>query len=312
MFKRNPYQDSQSGVAIIGIVLMAVLVIGGIGFIGWTLSQKEEPVILYTPPAVSADDPLSEGRSSKELVQDVKILEAIVKRADGYRDAAAKALNDVSLPIESTETGSAVEQDRLSELQTDFIAECDRRIKILTETQALLDKLTDSQRPGIEGLINKEITALNGMKVRVANAADLNAFASDRQALNEEYNAYLLALTQTNLLVFANDQTVLGDKINRVGGKFQERINEASSNGVSTAMAQTSLNSYQANKVTARDLTDAVVKVVPTIQPGEQSSNRAVLRTYYDQLNTAHNELTKAVGSAKTLAVEVQKFDRAQ
>lgn len=310
MFKRNPYQDHQRGVAIVGIILMALVVLGGIGFIGWTLSQKEAPVIRYTPPAVSADDPLSEGRSSKELVQDVRILEAIVKRADGYRIAAADSLNDKPGAIETTETGSAVEQERLSELQTDFISECERRVKTLTQTQSLMSKLTESQRPTVEGLINKEITALSGMKARVANAADLNAFASDRQALNQEYNAYLLALVQTHLLVFADDQSVLGDKVNRVGGKFQERINEASASGRPTATAQTSLNSYQANKVTARDLTDKVVKIVPTIKPGEQSSNRAVLKTYYEQLTTAHNELTKALDSAKKLTAEVQKFDQ--
>lgn len=308
----KPNQNLQRGVAVIGIVLLALLVLGGIGFVGWTLSQNPEPVIKYTPPAVSADDPLTEGRSSKEIVLDVRILEAIIKRADGYRVAVANSLNDEPLAIEASETGSAVEQERLSKLQTDFIAECDRRIKVLTETQDLLDKLTDSQRPTVEGLINKEITALNGMKARVANAADLNAFASDRQALNQEYNAYLLALVQTNLLVFADDQSVLGDKINRVGGKFQERINEASSSGRPTATAQTALNSYQANKVTARGLTDNVLKVVPTIKPGEQGSNRAVLKTYYEQLATAHNELTKALDSAKKLAVEVQKFDQTQ
>ena len=97
----------------------------------------------------------------------------------------------------------------------------------------------------------------------------------------------------------------------RIGGKFQERINEASSAAKATATAQAALNSFQANKTTASALTSEVIKVVPTIKPGEHNSNRAVLKTYYDKLSSAHNELTKALDSTKKLYVEAQKFDGA-
>jgi len=306
----TPHRQTQSGhVAIIGIVLLSLVVIAGIGFAVWTASIKEQPAIRYTPPKVNADDPLSNGKSTKELVQDVRILEAGLKRADGYKEAAQKTLDDQQLPIDTGETATTVEQDRLSSLQTDFIAECDRRIKELTAAQPLLEKLTAAQRPVVEQLINKEITDLNGMKARVAAAASSDAFASDRQLLNQEYQAYLLALSQANLLVWADDQAVMEDKFNVAGGKFQERINEASTDGKSTATAQTALNSYQANKVTAKDLTAKVIKVVPTIRPGEHNANRSVQKSYFDQLASAHNELTKALASAKKLAAEVQGFD---
>lgn len=306
-------QSNQYGhVALAGIVLMVLLVVGVIGFTVWTATQKSQPVIRYTPPAVTADDPLSEGKSTKEIVQDVKILEAGIKRADGYQAAAEKVLNDAPQSSGLDPTATTVEQERLSQLQTAFIAECSRRIDNLTKSQPLLEKITSGQRPVVEQLINQEITALNGMKARVTGATDANAFAGQQQQLNQEYNAYLLALAQLNLLVWADDQAVLNDKFNVVGGKFQERVNEASNNGKSTALSQTLLNSYQANKVTAKDLTAKVIKVVPTIKPGEHNSNRAVLKTYYDQLNTAHTELTKALDSAKKLAVEVQKFDLRQ
>lgn len=308
--QRSSARTRQTGhVAVVGIVLLALVVISGIGFAVWSASVKEQPAIRYTPPAVTADDPLSDGKSTKELVQDVRILDAAMKRADDYKEAAQKVLEDQQLPLDTSATATTVEQDRLSSLQTDFIAECDRRIKALTETQPLLDKLTGAQRPVIEQLINKEITDLNGMKARVAAAASSDAFASDRQLLNQEYQSYLLALSQTNLLVWADDQAVIEDKFNVVGGKFQERVNEASTDGKGTATAQTALNSFQANKVTAKELTAQVIKVVPTIRPGEHNANRSVQKTYYGQLSTAHNELAKALVSAKKLAAEVQGFD---
>jgi hypothetical protein len=288
---------------------MVLLVLGVIGFMVWTASVKEEPAIVYTPPAVTADDPLSEGRSTKELYQDYKILEAGIKRADGYKSTAAKALNDQPQAIGDSGTATTVEQSRLSELQTDFISEVDRRIKALNELAPQYEKLTAAQRPVIEAAVNKEITDLNSMKARVAATDNPDAFAADRQLLNAEYNAYLLAIVQTTLLVFADDQAALESKVNRIGGKFQERINEASSAGKATATAQAALNSYQANKTTATGLTADVIKVVPTIRPGEHNSNRAVLKTYYDKLSTAHNELTKALDSTKKLYTETQKFD---
>ncbi len=299
-------------VAVIGIVLMVAVVIGVIGFAAWSLSQKDEVVIQYSPPQVTADDQLSEGKSSKELVQDVKILEAGLKRADGYKMAADVALTDRQLSIGTNTTATTVEQERLSQLQTDFIAECDRRLGILTKSQTLLEKLTDAQRPVVEQLINKEVTDLNGVKARVAATASQDAFDADRQVLNQEYLAYLLAISQLNLLVWANDQVISEDKFNVVGGKFQERINAASNNGSSTAASQTALNSFQASKVTAGDLTTKVIRVVPTIRAGEQNANRSVLKTYFEQLSTAHNEMNKALVNAKLLAVEAQKFDRQQ
>lgn len=311
MTKRVKQIKPQSGqVAVVGIVLMVVLVISVIGFTAWTLSRDNTPVITYTPPAVTPDDQLSPGKSSKELVQDVKIIEAMLQRAGEYKKSALSSLNDRQLAIGTTTTTTAVEQDRLSALQTDFIAECSRRIKTLTQSQSLVPKLTDGQRPAIEQLVNKEITDLTGMKARIATADTQDAFDAARQMLNQEYGNYLLAISQLNLLVWTNDQVSTEAKLNTLGGKFQERIDSASSNGKSTAESQTALNSLQASKATATDLTGQVVKIVPVIRAGEYGSNRSVLKTYYDQLSTAHNELSKGLVNAKTLAVEAQKFDR--
>lgn len=300
----------RGAIALVGIILMAALVIGVIGFTAWSLSHKPQPVLQYTPPKVTADDPLSAGKSLKEIFQDVKILDAGIKRGGELQAAASKALDDTPISSDVDATTNNVEQDRLSELQTKFIDECKRRTDSLTAAQPLLKKLTDTQRPGVEQLMTKEITDLNAMKARVVKSTNTDAFAADQQALNQEYNSYLLVLAQANLLAWADDQSQLTDKFNRVGGKFQERTDDASNSGKSVAAAQTLLNSYQANKITAKPLTAAVIKVVPTIRPGEHNSNRSVLKTYYDQLSTAHNELTKANDSAKKLALEVQKFEQ--
>jgi hypothetical protein len=297
-------------VALVGVFLLIFLGIGVIGFVSWTLSHKPQPVLQYTPPKVTADDPLSAGKSTKEIFQDVKILDASVKRGDDLKAATEKVLADTPISSDVDPTTNNVGQDRLSELQTKFIDECNRRIASLTGAQPLLKKLTAGQRPGVEQLLNKAITDLNSMRARVVKSTDTDAFASDQQVLNQEYNSYLLVLAQANLLAWADDQSATTDKFNIVGGKFQERSDAASNDGKSVATAQTQLNSYQANKVTAKPLTANVIKIVPTIRPGEHNSNRSVLKTYYDQLSTAHNELTKANASAKLLALEVQKFDK--
>lgn len=304
--------QKERGVAAAGLILIAVFVLligAAIGLAVWTASSKTEQIIQYTPEAAEPDDPLTAGKSTKEIYRDVAILEASMKRQSEYQVAADKVLQDRPQAGSTDPTASTVEQARLSQLQTLFISEAGRRIDNLTGAQKLLPKVTDSQRPVIEQLINKEITDLNANKARIAATANATALASEQQVMNQEYNAYLLALAQLNLLIWADDQSLVNDKVNIIGGKFQERIDEAGSSGKPTATSQTLINGYQANKVTAKDLTAKVIRVLPTIKPGEHNSNRSVLKTYYDQLNTAHNEHIKALASAKKLAAEVQQFD---
>lgn len=297
-------------VAIAGIILMVLLVVGFIGFMVWTASVKEQPIVRYTPPEASADDPIAAGKSTKEIYQDVSVLQAAYERGSQHQKTVAKVLEDKPLTIGNDQTTAVVEEDRLSKLQTDFTAECERRIKQLNAALPLLNKLTEAQRPVTEGLINKQLTDLTAMKARVAAATTTDGFAAERQQLNEQYNAYLLTVLQANLLMWGDDQAVMETKVNVVGGKFQERINEASGEGKATATAQSALNGYQSSKTAAIDLTGKVIRIVPTIRPGEHNSNRSVLKTYYDQLTTAHIELNKTVENGKKLAAEVQAFDQ--
>lgn len=310
-FTLKKSKNPQAGViSSLGLGLMILVVFAVIGLTIWIVAGNNKPSLIYTPPKVTADTPISAGKTTKEIIQDVRVLDAGFKRTEIYKASSEKALADKQYTGDGDASSVDQQQDDLSEMQTVFIKESNRRIQAMTKAKPLLKRLTSSQRPAVEQLLEGEISILNNLKQQVVKVTDVNELDPQQQELNGEYNNYLLGLAQVNLLAWANDQATLNEKFNKVGGKFQERADTASNNGQSIAAMQTILNGYQANKLTARSATNGVIRVVPTIRPGEQESNRSVLKTYVTQLTTANNELSKANVAAKKLAAQVQSFDQ--
>jgi hypothetical protein len=301
---------SQRGAAmIVGVVIITVLLLAAIGFGYYTLTQNNGPVLQVETPKVTADDLLSEGKSNNELVIDQMIIEAGLKRDEEQRTATRQTLEDETLPVGDGVTASTtVEAARLSQLQTEFIAETDRRIKNLTTALAISKNLTTDQKTQTQKVLNDEITALTGLKAKSAAETSKEAFLTDRDELDKEYTDYLMAVTQVRLLQWANSQTVLEEKINVLGGKFQERLNDASNSGEGIATAQTQLNGYQSDKTSAKASTAAALKAANELRPGTFNANKAVVKSYYDQLSGAHIGLDKAVSTSKAIILEIKTY----
>lgn len=296
---------------VVGIVCMVVLVLFAIGFFLLLNSQKEKPILTVNQPKVSADDSLTSGRSNNELVQDALILTAGNKRDSDQLDAATKTLNDQAQAIDATSTDSTdttVEQDRLSQLQTAFGSESDRRISNLKDALGMIGQLTKDQQNILEPLLNAEVGTISALKTRAASETATDAFNVDKDNLDKEYVGYLLLISQVKMLAWADDQSILNTKYNTLGGKFQERLNDASGQGASIADSQTVLNNYQAHKTNATAATTKVLKELPTIKAADYNANRAVLKTYLSQLSSAHTELTGALDNAKSLTTAIQQM----
>lgn len=309
--KTTQVTNQQAGVfSSLGVSLLILLVFATIGFVFWVTQRNQTPTLVYTPPAVTADTPLTAGKSTKEITQDLKVLEASVKRGDALKAKASEVLEDKVYTGSSSLSSADLQQESISAQQTTFIKESNRRIQTLTKAQPTLDKLTSSQRPTIEEQLNDEVTLLNDLKSKIVTITTQDGITAQQQALNDEYSDYLLTIAQINLLAWANDQSTMAAKFNKVGGKFQERADAASNAGRSIVSIQTLLNSYQANKLTARDSTAEAIKIIPTIQSGDIGASRSVFKTYVNSLSTAHNELTKAFGTAKKLLAQMQQLDK--
>lgn len=294
---------------VIGIAALVVLVLVVLGFAMYFTTHKPQVGVTYVPPSVTADDDLAPGKSNNELAQDMQIVAKGLERDDTQRQAADKALSDQAQTIgDDSDTAITVEASRLSTLQTQFISEGDRRLQALSDASKLTAKLPADQQDITSKLITDENTAITGLKAKAAAESTFDAFSADEKALDKEYGNYLLALGQVYLLTWANGQSALEDKVNIVGGKYQERINDADSQGKDTAQAQIFLNTFQAGKTTATGLTATVLKAVPPIKPGDYNANRSVLRTYYAQLSTAHDNLKKSQDASTGLAGEMSKF----
>ncbi len=306
--QRNNQRGSAALIGIICLVVLALVVIVGAFYLA---SIKEQPTLTYTPPPVTADDKLSDGKSNNELLQDARIVNEGVKRDEVQRLATDAALSDQAQSIgDATDTSTTVEAKRLPTLQTAFISESDRRLKTLDDTLQLLPKLTTAQQPVVKKFITDESTAITGLKAKAASESTYEAFTADKAALDKEYGNYLLAVSQINLLVWANGQTALEEKVNVLGGKYQERLNTASGKGQDISAAQIIVNSLQADKITANGLTAAALKDSTAVKPGDYNANRSVLRTYYTKLNTAHERLSNVIKSAGSMTSLLAKLQQ--
>lgn len=304
---RDPHQ--RGAAAIVGIILIVILVLAAVVFAYFTITQKSGPTLRVETPQVTADDLLTEGKTNNELVIDRMIIEAGHKRDEEQSKAAKAVLGDEKLPVGDGVTASTtVEAARLSQLQTEFIAETDRRLQQLNEALSQADDLPVEQRTLSKKYVNDEITALTGLKAKSAAETSKEAFLTDRDELEKEYTNYLMAVVQVHLLLWANDQTVLGEKVNVLGGKFQERLNDASNSGNGIAAAQTLLNTYQSAKTTAKEATAKALKSVTEVKPGTFNANKAVLESYYNQLATAHAELGKSAEASKQIITHIKSY----
>jgi hypothetical protein len=295
---------------VVGVVIIVLLLLVAAGLAYVSLTNKPGPVLQVETPKVTADDPLSKGKSNNELVIDRMILEAGLKRDDQQAKTASETLNDEPLPVgDGVTAATTVEAARLSQLQTEFIAETDRRLKNLNTAADIADELVTEQKTQSQKVINDEITILTGLKAKSAAETTKEAFLADRGELEKEYTNYLMVITQAQLLRWAGDQAILTEKVNILGGKFQERLNDASNSGESIAKAQTHLNSYQSDKTTAKDLTARALKSTLEVKPSTFNANKAVLKAYYEQLNLAHTNLDRAVTTTKAIILEIRKYE---
>ncbi len=307
---RSALVRKQAGIAsIVGIICLVVFALIVIGVAFYLASIKETPTVTYTPPAVTADDDLTTGKSNNELIQDARIINEGVKRDDVQRQSADAVLSDQAQTIgDSNDTNTTVQTSRLSTLQTAFISEGDRRIKALNDALQLLPKLTIPQQTVAKKQITDEITSVTGLKAKAASETTFDSFSTDKTALDKEYSNYLLAIAQVNLQVWANGQSAVETKVNVLGGKYQERLNAATDHGQDVSAAQIVVNSFQANKATGTGLTAAALTAVTAVKPGDYNANRSVLRTYYTKLANAHDNLNNIIQSASSLTNLMDKL----
>lgn len=309
--RRASWHAGQRGaVAMVGIVLLTVIILAVVIFGYFALTSKSETTLTVVAPEIRADDLLTKGKSNNELLIDTQIIAKGIDRDESQRKLAEAALADEPLPVgDGVTTATTVEAERLSRLQTEFIAEADRRLKALNDLSPVIQKLTVEQKPVVSKTVSDETTALTGLKAKAAAETTTEAFLVDRTALEAQYINYSMVIAQVNMLRWANDQSVLVEKVNVLGGKFQERLNEASDKGsAGVATAQISLNSYQTNKTAAKAQTAAALKLIAETKPNTFNANRAVQKNYYNQLATSHNELVKAQTSGKELYTQIRAF----
>jgi hypothetical protein len=306
----TPKNIQQRGATmIVGIVLLVVIILLAIFFAYSALTAKSQPTLQVQAPKVTADDQLTSGKSNNELIIDTQIVQAGVNRDEDQRKAADSLLNDAAQAVgDGVTTSTNVEAERLSKMQTEYISEVDRRLGELQKASNKVDKLDPKQKPTVNKTIDDETTTLTGLKAKAAAETTKEAFLTDRDALDAEYVNYGLAIAQPSLLMWSNDQTKLDEKVNVLGGKFQERLDSASNNGNGTAAGQTLLNTYQSSKTLAKDGTPKAMQLILGVKPNSFQANRQVLKGYYSQLASVHNELDKATDTAKLLVKEIRTY----
>ena len=208
-------------------------------------------------------------------------------------------------------SGATTEKQQLAQLQTRASTEISRRIASLNALSPLVEKLanaTPTQQKAYRTAVANEIKALQQSSATINGDATLASAKADTQKLTTEYDAFMVLVPKTWLIITADWQQVQETKLSTYANKIQDRLNAASNAGKDISAAQITLNDLQAHIDAAKQLSDDVAKAVPETQLGQYNANHAVLVSHYNKLKSAGDNLSAALTDAKTLLSEVQAF----
>ncbi len=208
-------------------------------------------------------------------------------------------------------SGATTEKQQLAQVQTRASSEIDRRIGSLNALPPLIAKLTHptaAQQKSYTDAVAAETKTLQKYATAINGDATLASATADAQKLTPEYDAFMVLVPKSWLIITADWQQTQETKLTTYANKIQDRLNIANNAGKDISEAQITLNDLQSQVSTAQGLSDAVAKAVPLTQLGQYNANHSVLVSHYNNLATARDKLATALADAQKLRDEVSGF----
>ncbi len=216
-----------------------------------------------------------------------------------------EATPPTSASHETTHTLAAGDTTKLNLIHQRGDNEVSRRLTSLSGLLAKINaatKLSASDKAALIAEVNAEIAGLTTLKTTVDNDGDVTSAKTDAQSIVTDYRVYALVVPKVQLVITADRQQVIEDKLTALAAKVQTSINTAKTAGKDTTNLQKQLDDLTAKTQAAQAISSDVETKVLALQPSDYNNDHKILSAYRDQLKTARGDIGAAFGDAKANA----------
>ena len=191
----------------------------------------------------------------------------------------------------------AVQDKRVTNLQTRGVAEIDRRLMTLDNLLTRLNsstRLSNSSKAALIATIQNEITGLTALKGQIQAETDLVNLRVFAKSITDSYRVYGLVMPQVQLVVATDRVIDTGTRMATVSAEIEADLVEMEAAGQNVTTAITSINSAMTKIENALKVANTVQTNVLALTPAGYPGNRSTLTSSRQQLRTAITDLATA------------------
>ncbi|HSX33551.1 MAG TPA: hypothetical protein VLF91_04400 [Candidatus Saccharimonadales bacterium] len=207
----------------------------------------------------------------------------------------------------STTAGSGTNTDqatRLTNMKQKGDQEITRRLNALsklTDKITAAAKLSASDKAALSSEVSSEITGLTTLKAKLDAETTVAGAAADVQSMVTEYRVYALIVPKVQLIKTADDQQAVESKLTDLATKLQARLTTAQTQGKDVSALQTKLTDMNTQIATAQAISAGVEVEALALQPSDYNADHAIVSSYRNRLQTAHQDNQAAYQDAKAI-----------
>jgi hypothetical protein len=203
-----------------------------------------------------------------------------------------------------SESPSATQAARLTNLKTRGTAEIERRLASLTAARTTLNagtRLTQADKNTLVAEVAGEITALTALSTKLGADTDLAVARTDVQSIVTDYRVYALILPKARLAAAADRFVLVEDQLTQLQAKLQAKTDAAKTAGKDTTVMEASISDMAAKIANSKTITDGFVAQLLALHPTDYNASHALLASYRESLVAARTDLKTARDDAKSI-----------
>lgn len=170
--------------------------------------------------------------------------------------------------------------------------EIDRRVQALTTLETrigTLKHLSDADKAILKNSVDAQISAMNALKTKIDDDADLAVLKIDIQSIAKAYRIYMLVIPQTQIIIAADTMVDVVAQLTTVDAKLQARIAAAKSAGNDTSKADAALADLGAKLADGATQASTAVHTVAALKP--DNGDQATVQANHDALAKSRADL---------------------
>jgi hypothetical protein len=166
--------------------------------------------------------------------------------------------------------------------------------------------LTDAHRAALAELVESQQQGLTALDAKIQADTDPETLRADVKSIVTDYRVYLLTVPKVHLVICADTEIAVADRLDDVATRLQQRIDAAAAAGKDVATAQGHLDEMKAKVAGARAAASGVPDQVLPLVPQDYPDNKPTLDAARASLATGRAALRDARELARQVVADLK------